>query len=98
MVYSENELVIPALKVLYDNRPRKTTTTTLIRRLREELNPTGDDLEILSNRNDDKFSQKVRNLKSHNNLVKKGLANYKNGEWEITEKGINYLKNRNRFF
>ena len=98
MVYSENELIIPALKVLEGNYPRKTTTTTLIRRLREELDPTGDDLEILSERSDDKFSQKVRNLKSHNTLVKKGFAIYKNGEWEITEKGKNYLKNRNRLF
>ncbi len=38
------------------------------------MKPTGQDLEILNNRNDDKFSQKVRNIKSHDtiiNLVKK---------------------------
>ena len=30
--------------------------------------PSGEDLERLSNRSDDKFSQKVRNLKSHKTL------------------------------
>ena len=45
-----------------------------MRELRHLLHPTGEDLEILVGRNDDKFSQKVRNLKSHNTLIKMGVA------------------------
>lgn len=33
------------------------------------MNPSGEDCKILSGRGDDKFSQKVRNLKSHNSLA-----------------------------
>ncbi|WP_181881903.1 hypothetical protein [Helicobacter sp. MIT 14-3879] len=38
------------------------------------MNPDGEDLAILKDRNDDKFSQKVRNLKSHNTLQNKVIT------------------------
>ena len=48
---------------------------TLPRQLPKEsrkiMKPSGEDLEILDNRCDDKFSQKVRNIKSHNTLAEK---------------------------
>ncbi len=70
MIYSESELVVPALKILADpiNREEGVTTTMLISELRAMLNPSGHDIEIIAERADDYFSQKVRNLKSHNTL------------------------------
>ena len=43
-------------------------TSSLIDEVRSKMKPSGEDLEILDNRNDDKFSQKVRNIKSHKSL------------------------------
>ena len=37
------------------------------------MKPNGEDKIILINRTDDKFSQKVRNLKSHKTLEKKNM-------------------------
>ena len=85
----ERQLVVPTL-VLLDQAPNgRLTTTTLIRQLRALLKPTGRDLEIIANRTDDYFSQKVRNLKSHDTLQKQGYAEYEAASrgWRITDKG-----------
>lgn len=100
MPITEKELIIPALKALR-NAPNKTLTTTqLIQILRNELKPTGDDLTILKDRSDDKFSQKVRNLKSHNSFTGCGLAIYtspkageNSGTFTITTQGLTHIKN-----
>jgi len=100
MTITEKELIIPALLALR-NAPNGTLTTTqLIQILRNELKPAGDDLTILKDRNDDKFSQKVRNLKSHNSFTGCGLAIYtppnsgeSSGTFTITEKGKIHIKN-----
>jgi DNA end-binding protein Ku len=42
------------------------------------------DATILADRNDDKFSQKVRNLKSHETLEKRGIATFKLRLYHIT--------------
>ena len=76
MVYSENDLIFPALQLLNQALHRGLSTTELIEQLRQRLQPTGHDIEIIKGRKDDYFSQKVRNLKSHNTLTKKGLATY----------------------
>ena len=70
MIYSESELIVPALKILANpiHREEGVTTTTLIGELRTKLKPSGHDVEIIDGRSDDYFSQKVRNLKSHNTL------------------------------
>ncbi len=52
----------------------------LIDELRSSLGPKGKDLAILDGRQDDHFSQKVRNLVSHRTLVKKGFAKYVKGK------------------
>lgn len=61
------------------------------------MKPTGQDLQILDGRNDDKFSQKVRNLKAHDTFERFGYAEYKgearNGYVEITEEGKSHLAN-----
>lgn len=89
--YSEPDLVIPALWVLNcSNAP--VTTSSLIAALTRYLKPTGHDAAIISGRNDTYFSQKVRNLKSHDTLVRRGLATNRGVRWKITAKGIAYLK------
>ena len=51
------------------------------------MNPQGLDAQILNNRSDTYFSQKVRNLKSHDTLTKNGYAVYSDGSYHITDKG-----------
>ena len=95
--YSEPELVIPALQLIRAN-PQGVTTTELIEHLTRVLHPSGYDMTILQGRNDTHFSQKVRNLKSHNTLTDTGWADYqrirRNGLWTITQSGIQYLRAR----
>ena len=64
--YSESEIADVADTIIHEHPGIRTSE--LIDRVREKMRPTGEDLEILDNRNDDKFSQKVRNLKSHRSL------------------------------
>ena len=66
-IYSEEDLIIPALFELHFN-PNGMTTSMLIKALTKNLKPEGADAEILFGRNDTRFSQKVRNLISHKRL------------------------------
>jgi len=59
------------------------------------MKPSGVDLEILAGRKDDKFSQKVRNLKAHDTFERFGYAAYAKGEVGITDLGSEHLR-RNR--
>src|SRR5665811_60263 len=86
---SESDLILPALFVI-DARP-DVTTTQLIEFLQEVLKPTGEDAKILKSRNDTKFSQKVRNLVSHNTFNRNGFATYTDGKFTITETGKEVL-------
>ncbi len=92
---SETELILPSLYLMNINGGT-ITTSDLISRLRLIMKPSGADLEILSGRNDDKFSQKVRNLKAHSTFERYGYASYKGearkGYAEITEEGKKHLK------
>ncbi len=97
---SENDLILPALYLMSMQYDGCITTTELIRQLTNLLKPTGEDAEILAGRNDTKFSQKVRNLRSHNTLEKLGYATYyppylpiqRSGRWCITQKGRSFLR------
>lgn len=93
-MYTESDLIVPALQFMKEN-PNGVTTSQLIDHLIDVLKPTGHDADILPGRKDTHFSQKVRNLKSHNTLTTKGLAEYhkvgKTGIWEITPQGYQYL-------
>jgi predicted HNH restriction endonuclease len=84
--YSESDLIIPALTIIAAH-PDGIDTSNLSLLLRRQLKPTGADLEILANRTDDKFSQKVRNLKSHDTLERNGLAVFEDGRYYITDEG-----------
>lgn len=97
---SETELILPGLLFMSLNEDGGITTTELIKKLRWYMNPSGEDLKILSGRSDDKFSQKVRNLKAHRTFERYGYAAYsdeKNGKVYITDKGRNYLKDNYEF-
>ena len=83
----EAELVVPALQLLCEAPNGELSTTLLIQRLLEYFTPEGDDAEILKNRNDTKFTQKVRNLKSHKTLEKAGLAEPIEDGFRITAAG-----------
>lgn len=92
---TETELILPSLYLMKLNGGR-ITTSELIEKLRLIMRPIGEDLQILSGRNDDKFSQKVRNLKAHETFERFGYAQYKGearkGFVEITNDGKNHLK------
>ncbi len=89
----ESELVLPALFCLSLAPDRSLTTTELITQLRNIMKPTGEDIEILEGRFDDKFSQKVRNLKSHHSLTNLGYASdFKNG-FKLSKRGEYFLNN-----
>ena len=94
MMYSESDLIIPTLAYLAVSA-EGVTTSGLIAHLTHTLKPDGRDAEIIENRRDTFFSQKVRNLVSHRTLVQKGLATYEredeNGLHKITEGGRKYL-------
>lgn len=72
---SEKDLIIPTLEAMWRNGG-SITMSKLIKELRTVMRPKGRDLAILDGRQDDHFSQKVRNLVSHRTLVKRGLAKY----------------------
>jgi hypothetical protein len=92
--YSEPDLVIPALQFIRNNPG--ATTTELKEHLISLLHPTDHDAEILQGRSDSYFTQKVRNLKSHNTLTKHNWVRYQrirgNGVWRITQAGTQYLR------
>jgi len=95
---SEEELIIPALKVMNSSISGTISTTDLISKLTTLMKPTGEDMSILNNRTDTKFSQKVRNLKSHNTITELGLATFTpnptSGTFTITDSGKAYLMSK----
>lgn len=90
MRYTESDLVIPVLRLLAE-KVDGAPTEYLIKKLQIKLKPKDKDARIIKGRRDNYFSQKVRNLKSHNTLARKGLATYKNGTFKITKMGRQYL-------
>jgi hypothetical protein len=91
---SEQDLVLPALFCI-DNA-EEISTTDLMGCLRDLLQPQGEDTELLKGRTDDKFSQKVRNLQSHETLEGRQLAVHERrgnqGYWKITAAGKDFLE------
>ena len=92
-IYSESDLVVPALAEIARHREGIETAALLIA-LRRSLRPEGDDLLPLKRRADDRFSQKVRNLKSHDTLERDGFATYDDvsGKYRITDKGLRLVE------
>jgi hypothetical protein len=90
----EGELVIPALEIMEKEPNGEITTTALKNKIVEQFQPSGEDAEILDGRFDTKFTQKVRNLKSHKKLQKDGLADHIFRGFRITETGRRLVKLR----
>ena len=88
---SEQQLVLPALYLMIKSPDGIVTTSELISKLTTIMHPTGIDAEILAGRKDTYFSQKVRNLKSHDTLVKNGYAIDFNDGFKITKTGEVYV-------
>ncbi|MBP5504020.1 MAG: hypothetical protein J6Y24_14650 [Bacteroidales bacterium] len=95
--YTENYLTYPAIIAL-GNNSGTISTTELISVLTQYLHPDGKDAEILSNRKDTTFSQKVRNLKAHKTLQKLGFANITDDGWMFTETGYNLYNQMRKMF
>lgn len=89
---TENELLIPALYVVY--KEGSASTTTIIKELIKVFKPSGEDAEILSGRSDTKFSQKVRNLTgSHSSTNKFGELTIKDdSKFTLTSEGISFVE------
>lgn len=85
---SEKELLLPALKII-SKYEKGLSTTQLINELRKEMNPTGEDLILNKNRNDDAFSQKVRNLISHKTIT--NYVNMNDNNMCINPSGLDYI-------
>ena len=98
--YTEADIRNEVLRELASSSTGSLTTTQLIEKLTARLNPTGKDNEILENRSDTHFSQKVRNVVSHReqstSIFKQGLAYYESengdGKISITEEGKERVK------
>lgn len=92
--YSEDDLKLPALQIInwFDDW---IDTSSLIVKMRKKLNPTWWDLNLLEWRKDDRFSQKVRNLKSHNSLEKKWYVIFKDEKFYITDLWKKYINDNN---
>lgn len=88
---TESELILPSLYIMYMNGG-KITMAKLIPLLINVMNPIGHDAEIIENRKDTYFSQKVRNLKSHNTLQKHKYATYEKPYFHLTKLGFEFVK------
>ncbi len=91
-LYTEKELLYPALEVINENGG-SAKTTFIIEQLIEKLQPSEKDLEILFGRNDSRFSQKVRNLISHKTITRYADHDPIEHSLTINEKGIYFLEN-----
>ena len=87
-VITERDLILPAL-ISISEQTSGLTTTQLIQTLREKMTPQGRDLEILTGRKDDVFSQKVRNLISHKTIAK--YTDIRNDKLCINEQGLQFI-------
>jgi len=88
---SEQELVVPTLRLLYDGNRGWMATNDIIARLTELLAPSGQDAKILEGRRDTYFSQRVRNMISHrgepSSFIHRGLAHYERHGLRISDQG-----------
>jgi hypothetical protein len=91
----EKDIRIPALRAAAARTDGYISTSDLIQLLTDEFAPAGEDAEILDGRNDTKFSQIVRNLKSHKDastsIFARGWAEEVGDGIRITEAGRKYL-------
>lgn len=91
----ERDLIVPALRAAADRQNGYISTADLIPAMEQEFEPEGLDAEILADRSDTYFSQKVRNLVSHRDtrtsMFRKGYAEYTGDGIRITDAGRAFL-------
>jgi hypothetical protein len=92
MALSENQLIIPALLAMYNSPNYEIQTSDLIDAIANQFTLDGQDLSPLLNRNDEKFTQIVRNLKSHKTLHELGHVEEIEGGFRLTKDGVKFLK------
>lgn len=90
-IYSERDLLRPALGIIQEEGGT-ATTTHIIEKLIERLKPSDKDLEILFGRNDSRFSQKVRNLISHKTITRYADHDPLEHSLTLNEKGALFLQ------
>lgn len=90
--FLEEDLLIPALALLREH-PDGLTMTQLIAGLARVMRPTGADLVATGTRRDSRFSQEVRNLRSHKTLERGGRVTrpLPRGKYQITAAGLAFL-------
>lgn len=96
---SEDQLILPALYLMDTSPNRSITTTAMKEALVDIFKPTGEDAEPAPSRmTDTLFTQKVRNLKSHDTLENLGYAVYTarvagepSGSFSLTTAGKTFL-------
>jgi hypothetical protein len=92
MAVSEHELIIPSLVAMYNAPNGQILTSQLITIIANQFALDRQDLAPLQNRNDVKFTQIVRNLKSHKTLLNLNVASEIEGGFEITTAGREFLE------
>ena len=94
---TDYNLIIPALSTINLEKNNIISTSKLINNLKNFSKIPDTEKEILKNRSDDKFSQKIRNLISHKVLEKYNLAKSSRNKIELTNHGrrIGKLINKN---
>ena len=92
MALSENQLIVPALLAMLNSPNGSIQTTDLINEISQQFVLDGQDLSPLQNRNDEKYTQIVRNLKSHKTFVKLHLAEEIDGGFRILPAGADWLE------
>jgi len=92
MAISENELIVPALLAMLNSPDFSIQTSDLIREIERRFQLDEQDLTPLQNRNDEKYTQIVRNLKSHKTFVKLHLAEEIDGGFRLLPAGAAWLE------
>ena len=94
---TDYNLIAPALSTINLEENNIISTSKLINNLRTSSNIPETEKQILKNRSDDKFSQKIRNLISHKVLEKYNLAKSSKNKIELTNHGkrLGKLINKN---
>ena len=87
--YKEAHILVPTIIALGQNGGQMSTED-LIETLIQMMAPSGEDLVSYANRKDSKFSQIVRNLKSHDTLTRLNWAARNGDGWKLTNDGCDF--------
>ncbi|MFV0430920.1 MAG: DNA damage-inducible protein D [Alphaproteobacteria bacterium] len=81
-----------ALLIMAASKSGEVTTSQLIEELPKYIYIPDEANQRLEGRSDNKFSQYVRNLKSHKKLLNKGYAEHIKDGFKITKEGLDFIK------